>query len=431
MKLLFKILILFLIVFNFKIPYFYNTVFLSILLSGLYYIFDRKTVPFTYFTYKYNIVIIVGTLAVAFIIFTITTLHEQYSFTMIRRLLVQLSMLFAVIFAFPIFVEGDKSNAYEKVLTIICYTFALQGLIHLSGYLFPAWGDYLISIKPQDLQDLIYDPERNVDLFRGYALSGSIFFELPSAYGVAVIMFIRLQLIEGQEYITGYKSFIVFLLLISGIMLSGRIGFVGVGIGVVLYFFFIKDPVIALKRVIKSSLVFIPVILIIYFLILTPAQRWSFQEELFPFAFEFFYNYEETGELRTHSSDATLYSFYYPLMDETLIKGHGIDNIYQLLRMYPFTDAGYMKSLLFGGIPYLICLLIYQFLYFYQPISIASKINTKESKIDLIFFISLYVYILLLHYKDVALGMQHLTEVLFLSIGLSYLIKYYSKPEES
>ncbi|MDR2408418.1 MAG: hypothetical protein LBE13_09960 [Bacteroidales bacterium] len=426
MKLAFKVILLFLIVFNIRMPYVYNTVFLSIILATIYYFFTKKSIPFTYFNYRYSVTIIIATLVITLITFSITTLHGEYTVLLIKRFFIQLLMLCALIYVFPILLEDDKeSHAFEKALVIICYTFALQGFIHLLGYLIAPIGDWLLSIKPEDYEEGLQ--AGNINRFRGLALAGSIFFELPSAYGVAIILFTRIQLIEGQKYLTGYKSYIVLLLIVAGIMLTGRVGFVGIGASIAFYFLFVKDPIVFLGRIVKNAIIFSPLILIIWFFVLSSSQRAAFENELFPFSFEFYYRFRDTGQIATGSSDATFYAFYFPLEDETLLWGHGTDNIFALLNKYPFTDAGYMRTVMFGGIFYLICMLIYQFLYFSMPIKIASSDRGRESKMDLYCFLCLFAYILVLHIKDNALGMQHLTEVLFLYTCLSYLIRYYAK----
>jgi hypothetical protein len=430
MKFALKVIILFLIVFNLRIPYFYNTVFFAVFITTLYYFYKKKSIPFTYFSYRYIVTVILATFGILLVVFLISTYHETEAVGTTRRLLIQFSMLCALIYALPLFFERKTSEAYEDALLIIVCAFALQGFIHLMGYVIPPFGEFLISIKPQGFQDLLNDPKRNVDRFRGYAFSGTTFFELPSAYGAAFIVYIRLLLMKGQQYLVGYKSYIMLVLIVIGIMLTGRIGFVGIGIGLIFYFIFVPDPILILSRIFKATVVFLPVILVVYFIVLSPWQQRELQTDILPYAFEFFYNFAETGRFGTWSSDVTFKAFYYPLRDETLLLGHGTENIYSVLHMYPFTDAGYMKNLLFGGIPYLSCLIIYQFLYFSKPIFVSFQNRDSESKIDRYFFFCLFAHILAVHIKDLALGVQHLTEVLFLFVGISYMVKYYAKIEK-
>jgi hypothetical protein len=397
-------------------------------MATFYYLFVKKSIPFTYFSYRYIATIIIATLVMMLIVFSIGVLHEGNTELTFKRFILQLFILCTLIYVFPILMDEKKSNVYEEAMLIICYIFAIQGLIHLCAYLIPPFGDFILSLRPEEFREAMLG--RKIELFRWYALSGSIFFELPSAYGVAFILFVRLQLIEGQKYLTGYRSYIVLTLIVVGIFLTGRVGLVGIGAGIMLYFVCVKDPVTIFAHIVKNVVFFSPLLLIGWFFLLSPSQRSSIEAELFPYAFEMFYNLERTGKMSTASSDATFYAFYYPLNDDTLFWGEGTDDVYEVLDKYNFTDAGYMRSILIGGIPYLICLLIYQFLYFSMPIKMASRYREKENRDDKYCFLCLFFYILVLHVKDMALGTQYLSEVLFLYISFSYLIKYYTKLEK-
>jgi hypothetical protein len=356
-----------------------------------------------------------------------TVVHGEFYDSYVKRGLVMLSMLLALVYAFPLLIEGNEKTAYEEASFILCYAFALQGAIHLAGFLIPSVGDFLFNMKPEGVRTAILDPNRNIDLFRAYALTGSFFFELPAAYGVACVMFFRIQLMEGQRYITGYKSYIIFFLLIMGISLSGRTGFVGLFLGLAWYLFFAYNRLGAiLKTALKVSVGYV-VLLSAFYLFLSPKQQNSFLNDLFPFAFEAYFNYTEKGQFRTASTDVTMQLFYYPLEDQTYAWGHGL--ISGEHHSYRHTDAGYMNALIYGGIPYLLILLVYQALYFIRPSVIAYKRNTKEDTIDLFCFILLFIYMLILEYKDTALGTQHITEVIFLFLGGSYLIQYYVNQE--
>ncbi|GHT13688.1 hypothetical protein FACS189426_18940 [Bacteroidia bacterium] len=335
-------------------------------------------------------------------------------------------MLFTLIYAFPLFIEDRESEAFELASLYICYAFALQGLIHLTGYFYPPFGEFMVSIKRYEMQSMLMDDSHTVIInFRGYALTGSLFFELPAAYGLAFLMFIRLQLIENQQYLTGFKAYAVSLLMFIGIMLSGRTGFVGVAVGILLYFIFIPDPIVIFMDLLKKAALVIPVMLFVYFVLLTPAQQEGLQENVFPFAFESFYNVSEGKEFRTASTDATL-SFYFPLDDRTLVVGAGAD-VWSGGTSYRHTDAGYMRTIIYGGIPFLIIMLIYQYLYFAIPIALAIAYNTKKEKIAFWCFLLSFVYILVLHIKDTALGTLQGIETMYLFLGATFIIQSYHK----
>ena len=428
MKTFFKVVVFFLIIFNFRLPTFYNSVVIAVIVTSLYYVFIRKSIPFSSFFFRYNVLILVSTVIMTLVVSFFTIAHGEFSVLYMKRCLVQLSMLLALVYAFPLLIEGNEKTAYEEAALILCYSFTLQGAIHLTGFLIPSVGDFLFKMKPETVQAVFNDPIKNIDRFRAYALTGSLFFELPAAYGVACVMFFRILLIEGQKYITAYKAYVIFFLLIIGISLSGRTGFVGLFMGLAWFLYFSYNRLgTILKTVVRVSVGYV-VLMSIFYLFLSPKQQSSFLNDLFPFAFEMYYNYTEKGQLRTASTDVTLQLFYYPLGDQTLMWGHGVPSREQYF--YRHTDAGYMNALIFGGIPYLLILLVYQALYFIRPSVVAYKRNTRDDTIDLFCFILLYIYILILEYKDTALGTQHITETIFLFLGSSYLIKYYANQEE-
>jgi hypothetical protein len=327
-------------------------------------------------------------------------------------------MLFALVYAFPILIE-DKANAFEEASCLVCYAFALQGFIHILGFLIPGVGDFLYEMQPIELQKRVADPDQNLDRFRMYALTGSIFFELPAAYGVACILFFRLQLRNDQRYITGLKSYIICFLFIAGITLSGRTGFVGFFFGLSFYLFFrFKQISILLKNSWRIALAVI-LLVGVFYSFLPSKVRDSLTEEVFPFAFEAYYNYIGEGTVNTASSDV-LELHYYPLDTHTWLVGEGVmaDE-----SKYGFSDAGYMNDLIFGGIPFFICLLIYQCFYFNRPFFIAGNDKTLEGRKDYLCLWVLFVYIFVLNYKSTSLGSLHIVEVLYLLVGFSYIIR--------
>jgi hypothetical protein len=169
------------------------------------------------------------------------------------------------------------------------------------------------------------------------------------------------------------------------------------------------------------------VFLLAFNFLLTSKQRMMFNEEVFPFAFEWYYNYRDYGEFRMGSLEGTEQHYYY-LYDETLLKGHGV--VADQHPTYRNSDAGYMNNLIFGGIPYLICLIIYQSLYFIRPISVARKDHSRNNRIDVVFFLLLFLFVFILNYKTTALGTLHTVESLYIIVGSAYLIRYYAREEE-
>jgi len=405
-------------------PYVYNSVVLADIFVAFYYFFIRKSAPFTYFNLRYNVIILIGTIVMTLINVAFTVLHEQYYFLYEKRLVLQFFMLSSFIFSLPLFIEDEEGEAYEKMSVLICYAFALQGLIHLTAYLYTPLGEYLYSMKGEGFNS--YMVENGIDKFRGYALTGSIFFELPAAYGAVCIIFFRLQLMEGQKYLSGLKAYIVLFLLISGISLSGRTGFVGAFLGLFLFFIFSFSKFYTWMKNAWKIILAIALTLVFFYYLLPQRQQNRLSDEVFPFAFEAYYNFRDYGTLSTGSSDQ-LEQHYFPIRDETFLAGHG--TVAGQGGFYPGSDAGYINVIVFGGIPYILCLSIYQFLYFAGPLGLTRRRDTLEKRQDFLFFLLLFIHMYILEYKADALGTQHITEVLLLAAGSTFMIRHYYQLE--
>jgi hypothetical protein len=338
-----------------------------------------------------------------------------------------LMMLWAMIYAIPLFVEGKKSSAFEEISTIICYIFAIQGLIHLTAYLYEPLGEILYEMKPDGIKDKVLNPIFNVAKFRLYCLSGIVFVELVAAYGAAFILFFRLQLNNSRHpYLRGWLNYAVLIFMIIGTMLAGRTGFVGLGLGFLLWMYFAFNKIfVFLSYNIKSIAYVIIALIVAYNFLLTSNQRRMFNEEVFPFAFEWYFSYQELGTLNVRSLEGTE-SHYFYLQDKTLLMGHG-ETFERESFIYPPSDAGYMNNLIFGGIPYLVFLIIYQSLYFIQPILLARRKKTFLNRADSALFLLFFFYILILSIKTTAIGTIHIVESIFITVGSAYVIQYYSQ----
>jgi hypothetical protein len=424
MKLAIKIIVLFLIIFRFRLPVLFDTTILAIVLSSIYYLVTRKALLFTYFFNRYVIIIIIGLLLLVWIVVFITVAHGAYDFVMLRIFGFQIIMLVAMIYALPLFLEGDEEHAFPVASLLVCYAFAVQGFIQLTAFLIPSFGDFMISIKPEHWQDFLINSNLR-QTFRGYALSGSFIFELPAGFGVAWILFVRILTIKDQTYITGYKPYLMFILFFAGSMLSGRTAFVGLSMAAAMGLFLIKNPFTFILRNLAPMAVF-TVLLAVSYTFLPAKQKQALLNDVFPFAFEAYYTYKETGRIATGSSDVIIYNHYYRLPDKTLLYGDG--KFVVKGGFYGYTDAGYMRNALYGGIPYILCLIIYQLLYFFKPLTISNRLrHTKEGLGDFLCLLALFLHIFILEYKGSALALMNIMEALLFFIGFSYMMQYYER----
>jgi len=434
MRFFFKVIVVFLIVFNWRVPYTYNTVFISVGILTFYYVFYRKTIPLSFFFQRYIATILIATVGVSFVVYGVTVLFNTLIMNGIQlRLGVMFMMLIAMAYAVPFLVEDKESSAFEEVSLVICYTFALQGLIHFTGYLVPPVGDILFKMQPEALQQRVMGANATLEKFRLYALSGSIFFELPAAYGLACILYFRLLLKDKNFFLASWHSYVIIILLIAGISLTGRTGFVGFFAGFFLWVIGSFNKISAfLGRYIWQIIASGVALVLSFNFLLNSRQQQMLRNDVFPFAFEAFYNWQETGKLRTRSTDTNLSEvFYYPLRDETLLHGHGVDMGEVASVGYRTTDAGYMKTLLFGGVPFLLFMIYYISLYVNRPLSISNRGGTKEDRLDFYCFLILFFYVLALHIKEGHVGLIHIVQTLLLLTGSAYVVRYYSDEEET
>jgi len=420
MKFLFKVIIVFLIIFNFRLPMVYDSVVVAIIVTALYYLFGGQSISLTYFSRRYVVTILIATFLLLILIVFITVMHQVYWFLMAKRVVLVFFMLSALIFALPILIE-DESTAFRDAVLVICSAFAIQGFIHTLGFLIAPVGDWLFNFQTERIKEMMLDPSRNIDRFRAYSLTGSPFFELPAAYGVACILFFRLQLGKDKGFLTGWRSYVIMFFLVMGIMLSGRTGFVGFFIGLFLYIFFTWRDSVIFKNIWKIFGVFI-LLVILFYAGLTSKQRESFIDDLFPFAFEAYYNWRDTGKFDTGSSDALVEGHYFTIPSETLLWGEGGDS--GAVSGFGHTDAGYMNNLIFGGMFYLVFLIICQSFYILPPMRLAGAYASRQKRIDFYCFLFLFAYMFILEAKAPTLGTQHITMVLLLYAGITYIVEY-------
>ncbi len=425
MLLFYRILILFLIIFNFRVPVLYNSAVVSIILTTFYYIFVRGSIRLDYFFHRYTVRILIGLVLLSILCFSYPVLLGTYDFILLKCFILQFFMITAMIYALPLLIEGEESDAFNNISQLICYTFAVQGFIQMSAFFIPPVGDFLIAMKPEIIQKKLFGPYELY--FRGYALSGSPFFELPAGFGVAFILFFRLLLTGQPNCTSGYKGFVIFFLLLSGSIFSGRTAFIGLVMGFCMYLFLVQDRVIKILKALVKLIIPVCLILGAYNYILTPAQRFAITNHVFPFAFEFYYKYEDTGKLSTSSTDLMINKQYFMPSTQTLLHGDGRYVGLDGHGYYMETDAGYMRAILYGGIFFWIACFIYQTLFFIQPLYIAGQTKNRWNKPDFWCLMTLFVHLFILEIKAEAVGRMNIMQVLLCLICTCYLAQNYLK----
>jgi hypothetical protein len=261
--------------------------------------------------------------------------------------------------------------------------------------------------------------DMNMGGLRALALSGNPFFDLSAAYGLIYIYYFKYIIDEKQSRLN-IKDTLLFAILFVGTFFAGRTGFVGLIIGLFFYFFAPGSLKLKTLSVLKIIAIFTGLAFLIL-MILPGEVREMVETRLLPFAFEFIYAYTDSGSITTKSSDS-LSQMYFPLSVQTFFLGDG-RYIMPNGDYYRFTDAGYMRNVLYYGIAGPILLFIYQMQFFRKPIKIIIgkfSLYRKQAFSDLFFFLILIIYVLILHYKGEALGFLGNIQVIFLLTCISY-----------
>jgi hypothetical protein len=234
------------------------------------------------------------------------------------------------------------------VLKVLFYAFLLQSVIQIGSF---CSEDFLrinrwlspISDDPDELYGYLIN--------RGFALSGVRYFGLSVPYSLLLVLYVYFF---GDRFKAG-DVFQVFIF-IMGATFTARSFFLGILAALGLIFFLRRGAGLMFK--IASGVCFG----LLFSIVLLPERIGDkIDQQLFPWLFEWYYNFVETGELKTRSSEAVLKLHHFALPAKTILLGDG--------RMimpgggympHLNTDAGYMRVLGFGGIFYLVISIIYQ-----------------------------------------------------------------------
>lgn len=370
-KVLYSTLLIFFYIFSFSLPILKTSTVLSlplsfILIASVKYT-DLKSLYFSkLFVHNFSYLIVLFYVTVAF-----TLYHSQYDYSVSR--LIPTQIIYIIIGGFvatSIFCLNDRSSDLSFYTKIIAYAFCLQTLIMFFATLSPSVLNFVRFFQPESVSIV----SERYNAFRGVALSSGQFFSLAAAYGLVMVMFC----IYNLKRDISYKNVFVIVLLSIGILYAGRTAFIA---------FIVLIPIFIASRFALSIKVFfklfsclVLVCILVYFLL--PDLSKLIVDNVFSYAFEFIYNYIDYGTLATSSTDK-LQNMYFKISYETFFLGDGrfsgVNSAY-----YLGTDAGYMRTILFGGIGFTLLLFFIQMSYFlkkdiffYAAISFIALVNYK------------------------------------------------------
>jgi len=296
----------------------------------------------------------------------------------------------------------------------------------------------MMFIQPfRDFSFSILESERRLEVFERYGGFRGLGYASTVTYDFAVLQSFALMLIARQLFFKTnfskrqlWQYMIAYVLIFGGVLVSGRTGFIGVGMSFILMgLFSIRYRTSQLffnKRVNGVLLVIftlLGVVWMFYGLFVDDDIKTLIEEGVFNYAFEMITNLFETGSATTRSTER-LSTMYFPVPTSTLIFGDGV-YFYEGGGFYKSTDAGYMRQMLFYGV-------IGSFLLYLFYIVLNLKINgSKVSKEFKLLFFLLIVYMFIVQYKgDIMMGSPFCIKFIFIFylLLMSHAGKCKSKP---
>lgn len=403
----------FLIIFYFPIPLIGSSVIIALFFIMLNLVFNKRYIFSIRSTLGENYVIKIITSYIILILlgFYLPIFHSTYEFSILKsNFLTLFIVILGVLFYNLIVYKIPNENREKFILYFLIILYVIQTIIQILAFVSPSIKNIINLFQKENVA------ERDYGGIRALALTGNPFFALASGYGLAFIILIRYVIITNQYF--NLRNSIYFILLFIGSFFAGRTAFIGLFLGVLYLMLnkgnFFKNFFYFFKLII-GVLFFL---ILIYLFLLPDSIKNVVQDDLLPFAFEMYYNYEKTGNFTTTSTDA-LDEMYFPIEYDTFLFGDAKfmnnDGTY-----YMHTDAGYMRYTLFYGI-FINCLLsiIFFVSHFYRPIRQTLNFDKIEVS-NLFYFGVIIIYLLLLQYKGVILFGTPLIQVMIIWCIISY-----------
>lgn len=246
---------------------------------------------------------------------------------------------------------------------------------------------------------------------RGKALSAATTYHLTLAYGICFIVYLKRLLSEKASL----RNICIGILLFVGIFFAGRSGFVACLIGAVGYLLYNKDTTAGHKFwvCIKILLLLIMVIcaLLAALSVWSPDLYELLINTVLPYAFEFLYSLDQSGTVETASTNQLMDMWKSDFNLLEFVFGSGLysnpDGTY-----YMHVDPGVLRHLLFMGILGYAVLIIYQ-LYLLPFWKMSGKVKY--------YCILIFIFILVMDFKGVTIGVNKFIMAITLLLSFSYL----------
>ena len=282
-----------------------------------------------------------------------------------------------------------KRTYQGSILDLLIYVMLAQSVVIVLSMLFPEFKSMTDAFR----SDNVIERGEMYSGYRALGISGSAFFGLAICYG---FIFLLIAYHWKNWSITNpvLRVAVIILLIVAGSS-AGRTSQIGLIFGVLL--FIVLQTIGNTHRhnkVKKKNIVIVSLFLAVAISSVPFLGQISISgtvEYFIAYATSFFANFNPSDILSSTSSTQTLSTMYFPLSFDQLIVG---DGLYEVNGFYYMdTDAGYMRTVLYFGVPGLLLMCGLQF----------SLLYMGSEKKEILFYIFIVLLLLIFQYKGEAI----------------------------
>lgn len=286
----------------------------------------------------------------------VTVINRTLDFSFVKTWLHVFIQIIIGIFVYCyLYSKGEARN----IVNYLIVAFILQTLVEWLGLISPAFKSFIYSTKSAQTIRIA----NQYGGIRGLSLAGSSFFGLAISFGLVYILYLSpYNTLFGKHSIA---KFLCLLFLISGTFFAGRTGLVGLLFACII-------PVARFlsgktKLNIKSTITILLILLVGFAIFALIAHEFRDANMLFKrighlydYVFEAFISLFNGKGLSTTSTSELFGEMYFKIPFKTLIVGDGYYTDPITGSYYMNTDSGYMRVILYLGLPGLVLMFVFQ-----------------------------------------------------------------------
>ncbi|WIH27833.1 hypothetical protein [Photobacterium damselae] len=348
------VLLLFFILFAFKIPILIHSAVIGGLLSLFFIFYNGYTYKLKRLLSLFNIRIMINLNFGFFLVLFFPTIYGTYDYSMMKSLFSQFVTLNLCSFYCVLiygYCESRNKNLFMEINKYIFHVFIIQAVIIFVALIFPSIKNIIIYFHRGDINVL---DALNIGYsgLRNNALSGTLYFGLAIVYALANL--IILFHINNNGF--SYKKLILFIIInISGLTV-GRFSLVYL---LVIPVFLMGNKNLANKTafIFRRAIMSLGVIVALFTIAISTIDKVNivYNKTFYPYVFEMYDNYINTGTASTASTDR-LETMFPDLSIETILEGDG--KYTSNGSYYGNSDVGYVRNIYFGGILFMMYFLL-------------------------------------------------------------------------